>query len=112
MRLCCPCICARLCFCLYVAVTAFLHKLQGKGKKQSAMLQLDMELPVVYLDNGHIYVQRGSPFCLLITAAVRRELCVMGLYILCDVHVLIKEKTYVHTVYTLLLCAILELYFI
>lgn len=52
---------------LFVRI-ARLHELQGRGKKQLARLQLEMELPVVYLDAGHIYAQRGSPFCLLITA--------------------------------------------
>lgn len=56
------------------------------------MLELDMELPVVYLDSGHIYAQRRSPFCLLITAAVRSELCAMGLFMLCNVHVLLKKR--------------------
>lgn len=42
------------------------------------MLQLEMNLPVVYHDSGHIYAQKGSLFCLLITATVRSELCFHG----------------------------------
>lgn len=103
-HLCCPSICARLCFSLYAAVTACLHKLQEKGRKQSTMLELDMELPVVYLDSGHIYAQRHSLFCLLFTAAVRTELCVMGLFMLCDVHVLLKKRPNACCVYFTAMC--------
>lgn len=48
-----------------------VHVLQRR-----AVLQLDMEMQVVYLGSGHVYVQKGFPFCLLITATVKSELCV------------------------------------
>ena len=68
-----PVSCMHMCKATFMSVcVARLHELQGRGKKQSARLQLEMELPVVYLNAGHIYAQRGSPFCLLITAAVGR----------------------------------------
>lgn len=64
-----PVLCMQPCKAMFLRAE-FLHELQARGKKQSAKLQLGMELLVVYLDAGHIYAQRGSPFCLLITATV------------------------------------------
>lgn len=52
-------------------VSTDVHVLQRR-----AVLQLDMEMQVVYLHSGHVYVHKGFPFCLLITATVKSELCV------------------------------------
>lgn len=52
-------------------VSTDVHVLQRR-----AILQLDMEMQVVYLDSRHVYVQKGFPFCLLITATVKSELCI------------------------------------
>lgn len=52
-------------------VSTDVHVLQRR-----AVLQLDLEMQVVYLHSGHVYVQKGFPFCLLITATVKSELCV------------------------------------
>lgn len=57
-----PELCTHVCRAVFsAACTARLHELQGRCKKSNRRgFQLEMELPVVYLDTGHIYAQRGS----------------------------------------------------
>lgn len=57
-------------------------------------------MQVVYFDGGRVYAHRGFPFCLLITATVKSELCV---YISCapvdkseHTRVLVRPETSLH----------------
>lgn len=52
----CACMSARPRF-LSVCITC-LHELQGRGRKQLSRLQLEKELPVIYLYSGHLCPER------------------------------------------------------